>query len=1016
MTREPTDHCGADGTGGRSRPLGRRRPRAGRDPQPPAGLPPAGPPSRWPAGNYGTVPGYEFEGRRSPAARDARPAGQESRSPRSHDPSWLERPAPEPAWGDPGDEPPRFRYTQTVSHPPAVPPQAWTDRPAVVPGFEFERPAATPGPFLGDQFPPPTGLRAPPGPAQTGPAPPGPAQAGPAQAGRAQAGRARVPQARLTRTAALRPDLGSARAEWARLLHSFVPQPIRRSWFSRFAAALEFRGALLRVVLPVLSMIVIGVAVVVVVDANSGRSSPAPAPTSLGFPPAILAGGDFTAAATGRGIDQTLGRVASDGSEIVAVGSQTGARIARAQFFVSLNGGGSWSMAAVRAPDGGPPPPGYAARLVAGGHGAWVALGPSSIWTSLDGRTWTLASTAGLPLRPGDQISVLKRTAGGFIVAGSNVPGGDAAKASPVVFLSANGISWQRLDAAQLGLAAGTGRVLGIRYAAAYRNLILIAGDVAQPVTGRSGRTATVRTSAAWLSSDGGTTWTLAVRPGAAVSGPGAQPQISGEAVTSQGFILARPAIVGRRPAVDVYRSANGTAWTFGATLGTPAGFEAGFTSGGPAGAVVTGQAGGALTAFVSANGASWRQTAAFGSPAGETVSGVTMAAGGTLVVTGTTARDPDGPQPMITVLGAQAVPVRVDVPKIPGAVDPELAVNGIAAGGSTLVAVGSANGFPAAWTSANGGGGWARAVGQTPAVFARPGNQELNSVTYGPAGWLAVGGVTGGAAQHPVVVSSATGSSWQAADAEGAFRGPGLFTEEAAAGPGGYVIVGFQVISGRPVAAAWWSAGLTGWRRAGDAAPGALDGAGADEQMLAVTAGPRGFVAVGADGDRPSAWTSPDGQAWTAVVLPLPIGTRRAELQHVASDGRAVAAVGTMLTTAGQVLPFAASSSDGGATWTETALPVPKGQTFVTALSAAGNSFTATGTFGRTPGHQDVVVWTSADGSAWQEITPTGRGLAGPGIQVITALTASGGTLTGVGFTASPAGEEPLFWQSPVR
>jgi len=107
---------------------------------------------------------------------------------------------------------------------------------------------------------------------------------------------------------------------------------------------------------------------------------------------------------------------------------------------------------------------------------------------------------------------------------------------------------------------------------------------------------------------------------------------------------------------------------------------------------------------------------------------------------------------------------------------------------------------------------------------------------------------------------------------------------------------------------------------------------------------------------------------------------------------------------------------ADGGVTWTESALPVPSGRAFVTALTAAGRGFVATGTFGGTPGHQDVVVWTSADGSAWQAVTPAGRGLTGPGIQAITALTASGSTLTGIGFTASPAGEEPVFWQSPIR
>jgi len=128
---------------------------------------------------------------------------------------------------------------------------------------------------------------------------------------------------------------------------------------------------------------------------------------------------------------------------------------------------------------------------------------------------------------------------------------------------------------------------------------------------------------------------------------------------------------------------------------------------------------------------------------------------------------------------------------------------------------------------------------------------------------------------------------------------------------------------------------------------------------------------------------------------------------------------MGTAVGAAGQRLPFAASSSDGGATWTEAALPVPAGldlRTSVTALAAAGGGFTATGTFGSTPGHQDVVVWTSANGSAWTAVTPTGQGLTGPGIQAITGLAASGSTLTGVGFTASPAGEEPVFWQAPVR
>ncbi len=792
-----------------------------------------------------------------------------------------------------------------------------------------------------------------------------------------------------------------------------------------------------RVGIPILAMIVFGVAVVVILGANSGNISPAPSATSLGFPPATLAGDEFTAAASGRGISQTLGQVASDGAELVAVGSQTGARIARAQFFVSPNDGRSWTMGSVRTPSGAEPPPGHAARFVAGGQGEWVAVGPGSIWTSTDGRTWTLAPSAAMPLSPGDQISTLIRTATGFIAVGTNVPGGDQARSSPVIFLSVNGISWQRLDASQLRLPAGTGRVLDIRYAAAEGKLILIAGDVTTTATVTTTtttgtakskrvvtakRTVTTVTSGAWLSGDGGSTWGTAASPGAASPGHGAQPQITGVAAVNDGFVLFRPA-AGVKHELDVYRSAGGTEWTFEATLSTPAGLVVGPAAGGPAGAVVTARAGRTLTAFISADGVSWRQSQAIGSAAGEEVSGVAMA-GDDAVVTGTTA-GPQSRQPAITMVAADAPADQVDVTKIPGAFDPQLAVNGIAAASGTQVAVGSANGYPAAWTSADGDSSWTRAAGATPAVLERPGMQQLTSVTHGPAGWLAVGGVTAGAVQHPVVVSSADGSSWQAADGEAAFGGLGLFTEQAAAGPGGYVIVGYQDVkpagTGPPteLAAAWWSAGLTGWQRAADptAAGGSEPGTG--QQMLAVTASSRGFVAVGSTGNQASAWTSPDGRTWSQASLPVPIGSTRTVLQHVASSGRTVVAVGTALTTTGQRLPFAASSSDGGRTWTESVLPVPASLVSVTALAAAqgpGGGFTATGTFGSAPGHQDVVVWTSANGSSWQAATPAGQGMTGPGIQAITGLTVSGSTLTGVGFTASPSGEEPVFWQSPLR
>jgi hypothetical protein len=127
------------------------------------------------------------------------------------------------------------------------------------------------------------------------------------------------------------------------------------------------------------------------------------------------------------------------------------------------------------------------------------------------------------------------------------------------------------------------------------------------------------------------------------------------------------------------------------------------------------------------------------------------------------------------------------------------------------------------------------------------------------------------------------------------------------------------------------------------------------------------------------------------------------------------VVAAGVARTAAGPV-PYAARSADGGRTWTESALPVPAGTAQVSAVAAAGSGFTVTGTFGATAGDRDVVVWTSRDGKTWQASTPAGPGLSAPGIQAITGLTVSGRTLTGVGFTASPDGEQPTLWRFPAR
>ena len=678
-------------------------------------------------------------------------------------------------------------------------------------------------------------------------------------------------------------------------------------------------------------------------------------------------------------------------------------------------------------------------------------MGPGSVWTSADGRAWTLTSATGLPQLPGDQVTVLKRTGRGFIAAGANTPDGDQAKGTPVIFLSSGGTGWRRLGADRLRLAAGSGRALDIRLAAATGHLILIAGDVATPTTVTSGgsrHVVTVRTGGAWLSDDGGLSWRAVTVP----TGHDAQDQFSDAAATSGGFLLVRPATVDGVRAADVYRSGNGTAWTFAATLTAPGGFTPGLMNGSSEGAVLAGQSGRTLTAFTSPDGARWRQVPAFGSAAAETISGVAATKTGAVVAAGMSSATAGmssggGSQQLITVAGGSSGSggVRnVKLAAIPGGVEPQLAVNAIAAQGSQRVAVGSANGFPAAWMSADGGRTWHRATGDAPGVLYRPGAEQLTGITHGNSGWLAVGGVTAAAPEHPVVIGSADGSVWSAADGEPVFTGSGLVTEQAAAGPDGYVIVGWQLVTeaadaagpreapARTMAAAWWSAGLTGWHRAGGAvgpeadADGAMAGAGSaggggspggagSSQMLAVTATADGFLAVGSHGGDPAAWTTSDGRTWIQADIPQPVGATGAVLQHVAADGRTVVAAGVALTAAGQV-PFAVQSADGGRTWTESALPVPAGTAQVSALAATGGSFTVTGTFGARPGEQDVVVWTSANGTTWKAATPAGPGLASPGVQAITGLAVSGRTLTGVGFIATPAGEQPTLWQAPIR
>ncbi len=897
------------------------------------------------------------------------------------------------------------------------------------------------------------------------------------------------------------------------------------------------------------------VAALAVVAAGSGYAVVHGGPAARDYPAARLAGSLFAGPAgqeaqPGQGISQDMSRVASFGGTVVAVGSQTGGDIPRAQFFVSQDDGATWRLAAVTAPGGGAPAPGHAARLIAHGRTGWLATGPDGIWTSTSGQSWTLASTSGItPADAGDQPSVLISTGRGYLAAGQNTAEGTA-----VIWTSADGLHWQRMAAPQLGMPSGSGTVADITAAAAGSGGILLSGHIATTTVqghGASSQTVVTRTPAVWLSTDGGVTWALVPVP---VS-HGATDGLAGIAADGTGFVAVRPGSVSAGPNAQpdgvVYASADGTSWRYVSTLTSVYGVQVGVVAGGPGGFVALGRGpGGYMAAFLSADGLSWRSGLSFG-PAPASVTGATVTATGTVLVTG--ARGAAGSQRPYLALAQPGRSARtVNVAAVPGATVSQLSVNAIAVYGNQRVAVGEAGGLPAIWSAA--GGSWspvswssspgsgaatpsasgpsvpgsstsgssvpgssvpgsstsgssvpgssvpgsstsgssvpgsstsgsstsgplasgpsvsgsstsspsasaspaaapsgspsptasgpgspssgasASAAAPVPSatsvpsativpsvpsatagstdVIAAGDGQRLTSVVHGPAGWLATGEAISGKVQRPIIATSANGTVWHlvVGTAPAASQ---TVAVQAAAGPAGYVIAGTVTTSAGTFPAAWWSSDLRSWHSAGGPASGGADRDDPGE-MLGVTAGPAGFVAVGQEGISPAVWTSRDGRAWSMVTLKVPVGTASAELQRVAVRGQHAVALGQESWPSGGQTAFAEVSAGRGRTWQPVSLPSPHGDAAVTAVTPLSGGFTAVGTDG-TSGGRDVVVWTSADGSGWTVQAPNGTGLSGHGVQQITGLAASGGTLAGVGFTATEAAEQPTVWNVPA-
>jgi hypothetical protein len=716
-----------------------------------------------------------------------------------------------------------------------------------------------------------------------------------------------------------------------------------------------------------------------------------------------------------RGVFQTINRVVASGSTIVTMGSQTSDGVVRQQFLVSTDAGASWRLAPVSAPggdQGAQAALGHPAALLAGGAGGWVAVGPQAIWTSPAGQAWTLASSRGIsPQLHGDSVWVITKTAQGFLAAGANNAGnasagnagaGNAGGSEAVIWISKNGLTWQRLTAGQLGLAGPGETVLNIAYATYQGNATVISGAVTR---------GNESYDAAWLSTDGGTAWTRLTIP----ADHGASAAISGVAFDGSGLIAIRPGRAATGAADGIaYFSPNGRTWQYAATIDPEGGWTPGVVKGSAYGFVVTGTTTeGQIVGYLgTGTGTSWLPTAALGSAAAESVVGATVAPAGTIVAIGYTGASQAGQQPVFVEASTSGTVRQVSLAGITGASIPEMKINSTAVADGVQIAVGSANGYPAVWRKA-AGSAW-MLVSSLGLVSADPKLRTLTSVTHGPAGWLAVG------APGPAILTSADGMTWGVAGGNISGDLAGVSAVSATSGPAGYIIVGKLVAPGGScVADVWWSANLTSWTRAHD-----TNDATGSSQVLSVASSPQGFVSVGSHNGQPAVWKTNDGRAWETIVLPLPSGATAGSLQQVAINGANVVALGQATAGSGTAIgsatgtapgatPFAELSADGGQTWQQVPFSTPGPETSFTALTSDHGGFTAAGLFGPA-GQQDVALWTSADGMTWKPSQSSG--LNGSEAWQIDALAPSGSGVAGIGTIVTQQSQQTVTFTLPAH
>jgi hypothetical protein len=705
------------------------------------------------------------------------------------------------------------------------------------------------------------------------------------------------------------------------------------------------------------------------------------------------------------GLNQAIRDVAAVGNNVVAAGSETGGPVTRPRFLFSADQGRTWQTATVTTQNSDDLPVGGTVNAIVGTEGLWLALGAigddGRVWTSGDGKAWTQLGDPVAAFQDGDRIEQLTRTAQGYAAVGYS---GAGPNSSPILWLSGDGRSWQRIDGADLKLNAAVGAANRLHYVAASGERIIVSGEV---IKSRSS------VAASWRSTDGGRTWTPLESPSAddafgpihlGAGGPG--------------FIALREGKEGDLRVGIVFRSTTGDDWQPHGRITTAAGAGISFqrmTVDDRGIAVLTTGPGSRAAIYRSNEGATWQRVADLADDPARTPLRL-ASTGSTVVLGGVLTQDADQNAYLAVANGSGGIS-EVDLRRISNAANFERSVRDIFTVAGRTIAVGSSNGRAAAWMSTDGLA-WNRVATQT---LGGSGRQSFVKVTHGAPGWLAIGADGG----KPFAATSADGQSWRRIDDSVFSPGRDETAElsSAAYGAKGYVVAGTITNSkGAASAMAWHSADLQNWRRSKAEEFGSTNRSW--RKVHGVTASSSGYVAVGeaidaakprAQQNSPAVWTSTDGLNWTERQAGLPAEAKTGHLTSVTVKGNMVVAAGEAIFTGTRA--FAAVSNDLGTTWRATRLstPVEGEASYISGIAPTTNGVVVVGTLGGT-NSGDVLVWNSADGQTWRGSRPTGVGLSGNGYQRINGLTQLGDRLLGVGITTESGAEHVTLWRPPVE